>query len=220
MLARKVGRVPKEAVILSAGEGLRLGAISSILPKCLIEVKGRLLLQYQMDHLRQFGITKVVVAVQNRFETVMRLGMQDGVTLSLEDEPHGTAATLKQALKYIEGETLMVINADDIADIDINEVANLGAPTICIYPARSNFGVVHLDGNEVLSFEEKPSLPYHTSLGWYHLSTDTPLPDVGSLERDVFPDLAAQGVLRAHYHGGFWVTINTLKDIKEAEEVL
>ena len=220
MLARKVGRIPKEAVILSAGEGLRLGAISSILPKCLVKVKGRPLLQYQMDHLRQFGIVKIVVTVQSKHEGIMRQEMGDSVILSLEDKPCGTAAGLKLALRFIEEETLIVANADDIADIDITGLANIGAPAICIYPARYNFGVVHLDGNKVLSFEEKPALPFYTSLGWYCLSSDTPLPDVGSLERDVFPNLVVRGLLRAHYHGGFWVTINTLKDIKEAEEAL
>lgn len=212
-----------QAVILSAGPGMRLWPLTEELPKCLIKVRGKPLLEYQLDHLVQFGITKVVVTAQRRHERIITAEvarLQANIVLSVEDEILGTAGGLRKALELVEDDNILVMNADDLTDVNINELCSLGTPAICVTRAQSNFGVINLNGERVISFEEKPILPYYTSVGWYYLSRDIRLPNTGMLENDVFPRLANEGKLKAHYHKGFWVTINTMKDINEAEKRL
>jgi len=215
------GKMPTEAIILSAGEGMRLKPLSDEVPKCLVRIKGKTLLEYQLEHLRSFGINRVVVTIPQSLATrtiseLEELREDEQIILSIEDEILGTAGGLRQALAFIESAPI-VLNADDLADVNINDLSRLGTPTISITQIRSPFGIISIDGNQAINFKEKPLLPYFTSLGWYYLPKQMVLPEKGSLERDVFPRLAREGLLKIYIHQGRWTTINTLKDIMEAE---
>lgn len=202
---------------------MRLWPMTKDVPKCFVKVRGKSLLEYQMEHLSQFGISKVVLTVQRRHERIAKFEaerIKADITLSVEDKILGTAGGLRKALSFIEEDNTLVMNADDLTDVDIKELCSLGTPAICVTLPRSIFGIVKVAGNRVTSFEEKPILPYYTSVGWYYLPQDIELPKTGSLEREVFPRLANEDRLKAHYHQGFWVTVNTMKDIEEAEKCL
>ncbi|MEX2465012.1 MAG: sugar phosphate nucleotidyltransferase, partial [Gaiellaceae bacterium] len=95
------------------------------------------------------------------------------------------------------------------------------AATIVVAPLRSPFGVVELgEDDTVTGFEEAPRLPHWVSCGIYVLGEEAVerLPERGDHERTTFPELAATGRLRAFRHEGLWLTINTPKDLRAAEE--
>jgi NDP-sugar pyrophosphorylase family protein len=88
---------------------------------------------------------------------------------------------------------------------------------------RSPFGVVELDENDlVAAFSEAPLLPHWVSSGVYVLGPAAldRLPEHGDHERTTFPELAANRRLAAFRHQGLWLTINTPKDLRAAEERL
>jgi NDP-sugar pyrophosphorylase family protein len=117
------------------------------------------------------------------------------------------------------------MNGDEITDIDFGDLLEhhrhgKGAATIVVAPLTSAFGVVDLDGDLVVGFSEAPRLPYWVNCGVYVLGEEAldRLPERGDHERSTFPELAAEGRLRAFRHEGVWLTVNTPKDLRVAEE--
>jgi len=217
----------EEAIILSAGEGLRLWPITEELPKCLVKVKDKPILEYQIERLKRFGIKKFIVTVRKDHQYISKVEvarlsnkLDVDIGISVEGTILGTAGGTKKAMKYIDGNTFMVINGDDIADVDVAEFLMLEPPAIVVSRPRSQFGVVRVEKGKVISFGEKAKLDILVNMGWYHLDKEIKdmLPDIGSLEYEVFPKLT--GRLRAYIHEGMWVTVNSIKDIQSAEEVL
>ena len=107
-------------------------------------------------------------------------------------------------------------NVDDITDINLKELGELGSDAICLARFRCPAGVVEVEDGVVKGFVEKPLLDTWVSCGVYLLNKDLPLPEKGSIEYEVFP----RTKLKAFKHEGIWVTINTQKDLEEAEKSL
>ena len=80
--------------------------------------------------------------------------------------------------------------------------------------------MVELDEDVVLGFREAPLLPEWVSCGIYVLDKEAleGLPERGDHETSTFPELAAERRLRAFRHEGIWLTVNTPKDLRRAEE--
>ena len=86
---------------------------------------------------------------------------------------------------------------------------------------RSQFGVVEVgDDDTVTGFREAPLLPQWVSSGVYILDDEClgRLPERGDHEDTTFPELAAEGKLLAYRNTSFWLTVNTPKQLREAEE--
>lgn len=210
-----------DAIILAGGRGTRM---DSGLPKALIKLKGRPVIDYQINYLireRQTRNTilslgyyysrEIINYVTSKYGSYFYDFMRDAI----EDEPLGTAGGLKNALMYTSAEYVLAFNCDDIADINLKELAKFKEDTICVAHSRLPFArVIEKDGYAV--YEEKPLLEDWVSCGWYLLKTEglrEKLPDKGSLEYDVFPKMK----LRMYKHEGFWKPINTKKDVIDFE---
>jgi NDP-sugar pyrophosphorylase family protein len=76
------------------------------------------------------------------------------------------------------------------------------------------------DDDVVTGFREAPTLPFWASCGVYVLGPEAlaRLPERGDLEQTTFPQLAAEGRLRGFRHQGVWLTVNTPKDLRAADE--
>jgi len=95
--------------------------------------------------------------------------------------------------------------------------------TIVVAQVHSPFGVVDLsDDGTVTGFKEAPKLPHWVNSGVYVLGEEAleRLPERGDHEQSTFPELAAAGRLRAYRHEGVWLTVNTPKDLRHAEEFM
>ena len=86
-------------------------------------------------------------------------------------------------------------------------------------PMISPFGIVETNGRLVTGFTEKPPLPYWINAGVYVLSREAiaRFPDVGDHETETFPALAAEGRLAAFESDAYWKSIESQKDLREAE---
>ena len=88
---------------------------------------------------------------------------------------------------------------------------------------KSPFGVVDLgDDDAVTGFREAPELPNWVSCGIYVLGEEAleRLPERGDHEDTTFPELAHEGRIHAFRNAGFWLTVNTPKDLRQAEEAM
>lgn len=204
-----------EAVILAGGAGKRLRPLTEDLPKCMITVSGKPLIEYHLKWLKKHVVKKIILACGYKWERIKE-HYGDEFIYSIENEPLGTGGAVKHALKHIEGSEFFLINADDITDVDLKQLKDMGSNTVVISRFHSNFGIVETDGNKVINFKQKPLLPYWAWCGVALLNKSIPLPDKGPIETETFPKID----LKALKHDGFWKTVNTAKDLEELEEFL
>ena len=113
----------KQAVILAGGEGLRLKKVSGDLPKPMVPVKGKVLLQHSIEQCVQYGIKDIKLLVSYKKETIQNFfgnGNKFGASIQYiyEDKPKGTAGALIGALPKLD-EHFLVIYGDTYFDIDL-----------------------------------------------------------------------------------------------------
>ena len=208
-----------EAIILAGGLGKRLRPVTEDLPKAMVPVNGKPLLQYQLDMLNRYNVERIVLACGYKWEKIKQ-HYEDKFIYSVEDEPLGTAGAVRNAIEHVDGDSFIVLNADDITDIAVDRFIKMGANTTAVANFHSNFGIVDIKNGKIAQFREKPLMPYWANVGLHLLSKEVKFPNRGSLENDVLPLLAKQGKLKAYKHKGFWQTVNTIKDLEEVEAFL
>jgi NDP-sugar pyrophosphorylase family protein len=220
-----------EAILLAGGKAERLGDAAQGLPKALVPVNGRPLAAYQIALLAAAGVGRVIVSCAagkgGLFESELHeLGPE--VVCAEEPETLGRGGGLRFAASYRkEGGDVYALNGDELLVLDFGALLarhreSAAAATITVAQVRSPFGVVELDGGLVRGFREAPILPEWVSCGVYVLGDEAlaRLPERGDHELSTFPELAAEGKLGAFRHEGVWLTVNTPKDLRRAEEHL
>jgi len=220
-----------EAIILAGGRAERLGEAAGGRPKALVEIAGRPLAAYQVEQLAAADVERVLVSCakgqEELFEAALGgIGPEVACVGELEPLGRGGGIRLAAAARRETGD-VYALNGDELVDVDLERLLRLqassgAAATITVVPLRSPFGVVELDDDLVTGFREAPRLDKWVSCGVYVLGEEAlaRLPERGDHETTTFPALAAEGRLRAHRHEGLWLTVNTPKDLRLAEEHL
>jgi len=219
-----------EALLLAGGKAERLGEAAQGLPKPLVPVAGFPLAEYTVARLVDAGVRRVLVAC--------RAGQEDAFVNALgglgaevqpvgEPEPLGRGGGLRLAAsRRAESGPVLALNGDELLDVDfralVDEHEQSGAAaTIVCAQVRSPFGVVDLEQDgRVSGFREAPLLDDWVNSGVYVLGEEalSRLPERGDHEHSTFPELAAEGKLRGYRHTGVWLTVNTPKDLRRAEQ--
>ena len=219
-----------EALLLAGGKGERLGEVARGLPKPLVPVAGHPLAAYQVIRLAEAGVERVIVACaagsEELFESELS-GLGPDIVAVGEPEPLGRGGGLRHAASArVETGPLYALNGDELLEVDLRALLAFhaerrAAATITVAPLPSAFGVVELgDDDRVTAFREAPKLPHWVNAGLYVLDDEAidRLPARGDHELTTFPELAAEGRLAAFRHEGVWLTVNTPKDLRRAEE--
>jgi NDP-sugar pyrophosphorylase family protein len=221
-----------EAIILAGGKAERLGEAAGGKPKPLVPVAGKPLAAYQVAALAEAGVERVIVscaAGQGELFRTALAGIGPEIVPVEEQEPLGRGGGLRHAASArTEAGDVFALNGDELLDLDFSVLLGrhretAPAATIAVAPLVSPFGIVELaDDDVVTGFSEAPRLPHWVSCGTYVFGDEAldRLPERGDHERTTFPELAAEGKLRAFRHEGLWLTINTPKDLRRAEQEL
>jgi NDP-sugar pyrophosphorylase family protein len=219
-----------EALMLAGGKAERLGAASGGNPKPLVPIAGYPLAEYQVVRLVHAGVRRIIVSCRAGQETLFDAklsGLGAEIVTVGEAEPLGRGGGLRlAATRREESGPAVALNGDELLDVDFDALLarhreSAGAATIVVAQVRSPFGVVDLaDGDLVTGFREAPKLDHWVNAGVYVLDEEAieRLPEQGDHETSTFPELAAEGKLRAYRHEGVWLTVNTPKDLRRAEE--
>jgi NDP-sugar pyrophosphorylase family protein len=221
-----------EAIILAGGKAERLGEAAHGTPKPLLHVGGRPIAAYQVAALAEAGVDRVIISCaegqEQLFESELA-GLGPEIVAVGESEPLGRGGGLRHAAgARVENGDVFALNGDELFDLDLSMLLSRhrdtdAAAMIAVAPLVSPFGVVELgEGDVVTGFLESPRLPHWVSCGIYVLGPKAVdrLPERGDHERTTFPELAAEGKLRALRHEGLWLTVNTPKDLRHVEEQL
>jgi NDP-sugar pyrophosphorylase family protein len=200
-------RAVTKAFVLAGGIGSRLRPFTLEIPKPLLPVKGRPVLEYNLENLKVHGVKEVVLGVGYKAEKVKeyfgsgkKLGLK--IQYSMEEEPLGTAGALKQAEKFFDS-TFYMCNGDEVKDINYSLMLevhrkNNSAGTLALVEVEdaSEFGKVETEGDRIISFKEKEGVKEQgiVSAGAYVLESDIfkmiPKGEKFSIEKEVFPVLA------------------------------
>jgi NDP-sugar pyrophosphorylase family protein len=167
------------AVILAGGLGMRLRPYTAILPKPLLPIGGRPVIEHILRQLAAFGVQRVDLSVAHLGELIrVYLSEATDFTDNLdlhwhwEDEPLGTAGALK-VIPDLEG-TFLVMNGDVLSNINLGELVEVhrtsdASLTIAMRAQRVDIelGVIESRDGLVTGYNEKPTLSYEASMGIY-----------------------------------------------------
>ncbi len=221
----------RRAVILAGGRGSRLAPYTTVLPKPLMPVGDRAILDVVVRQLRHAGVERITLAVghlSHLIRAVIGNGDRHGVRIDYHEEEmaRGTAGPLA-TIDDLE-ETFLMLNGDVLTTLDYRELVNVhreagNVLTIATHErlVDINYGVLHADGaGRVVGYEEKPTLSYTVSMGVYVLEPSVRAHVPGDRRFDL-PDLV-QALLRvdepvgAFPYDGYWEDIGRQDDYERA----
>lgn len=216
------------AILLCGGKGERLRPFTDTLPKALVPLGDRPLLEHLLVYLSKAGIRRFVVCVGYQAEAIERFVREKSdpsweITCVDSGETASITDRLCDAREHVRGRAL-VCYGDTLANVDLDALVRRheeagGLASLTVYPLHSPFGIVGFDGaGKVSEFAEKPILPYWINIGFLLCEPEA----LGYLERgldvpDFLGSLAGDGRLFVHRHEGKHLTVNTEKERTSAE---
>lgn len=156
----------KEAIVLAGGFGTRLRPVISDLPKPLAPIHGQPFLHYVFLHLKQHGITHVVLSVGYMAEKIQAhfgneyLGMK--VDYAIEQEPLGTGGGIRLGMELCSTEHVLAMNGDTLFKVPLTELfaKHLNGSAVATLALRkveegSRYGTIQLRDERITAFREK-----------------------------------------------------------------
>jgi len=170
--------LPIDAVIMAGGRGQRLQPLTDTVPKPLLKVGNKAIMEHNLDRLALFGIDDFWVSVKylgEQIENHFGLGKEKNIKIEYvwENEPLGTIGAVSQ-IKNFEHDYILVTNSDLLTNIDyeqfflefIKQDADLAVLTIP-YQVSIPYAVLETNNGQVKSFKEKPTYTYYSNGGIY-----------------------------------------------------
>lgn len=223
-----------KAVILAGGKGTRLKPYTTIIPKPLVPIGEKAILEILIGRLKKHGITDLILCVNHLAELIMVYfgdGSKWGVNIeySFEDKPLSTVAPIK-LIKDLP-EDFFVMNGDLLTDFDFKKFYDYHLKskellTVATYKrkAKIDFGVIDADENNNVAtrFKEKPEYEVSVSMGVYVFNRKV-LKFVPTNKPFGFDDLMLalldkKQSIKVYPYDGYWLDIGRQEDYEKANE--
>lgn len=210
-----------KVLILCGGKGLRLRPITENIPKPLVTLRGKPLLDHIIEFFAKSGFPDVVLAIGYKGEMIR--SYYSGRKIEYVDS--GDAGIL-QRIKDANGllsDRFFVAYGDAIADVDLRKLIdahtrNNALVTITTYRMQSPFGIVESDSTgKIVDFREKPFLDHWINIG-FMVFEKRALEYAGTDLVEFFEKIISLGRLYEYRHHGKHITVNTEKDKENAEK--
>ncbi len=223
-----------KAVIQSGGRGTRLRPYTSVLPKPLMPIGARPVLELLLKWLRRSGIEEIYITTGYLGHLIRSFcgdGSQWGIKIvyTQETEPLGTVGALSMLRNELDC-TFLVLNGDVLTDLNLDAFVTShrkhGDPLTIATTTRStklDFGVIDEAGSIVVQFREKPTLSNCVSMGVYCMEPEV-LRYIPNGTPFGFDDLVLcmmQKRVPVHTfrHNGLWLDIGRVDDFHKAQEI-
>lgn len=228
-----------KALFLAGGMGTRLKPLTDDLPKPMVPIMNKPLLERNMANLKKYGIHDIVIStcykskyIQEYFGDGSKFGL--AIEYVCEDIPLGTGGAIKKT-GHLYDDTFLVFNADILCNMDYGNLIKFhksqsAAVTIAVTRVDnpSAYGVIEYDENDyAVSFTEKPKAEEiksnYINAGVYviepEILREIPENRPVSVEREIFPALLKDGKKVAVYKGGsYWMDIGTPEKYLQTHE--
>lgn len=223
-----------QALILAGGKGTRLKPFTNNIPKPLVPIGDKPILEIVLNQLRNNGVTEVVLAV-NHLANLIKAFFGDGsqiglkISYSVEDEILGTAGPIR-LIDDLE-DNFIVMNGDLLTNINYRELIaehkeNNAIATIATYnkKVKIDLGVLEIDSNnKFLDYIEKPEFNYNISTGIYVMNRSIKkfIPPSGKYDMpELILDINQRGEKIHCYTKEFeWLDIGRVEDYQSANEL-
>lgn len=220
-------------IILAGGKATRLPVSAKDIPKVLVEVGGKPILQHQIEQLAKHGFFDIRLALGYRAELIIDWLKNNPTPTDyvIEREPLDTGGAIKFASKDLK-EPFMVLNGDILNDMNFSgfyrkfrRTSQENIMAVFHISDASSYGIIKRENGRIAEFLEKPleKRQGYINAGFYILSPrvfDGVKKKRFSIEKDVFPSLAASGNLSCYTHRGFWTDAGTEERLEEVREYL
>lgn len=223
-----------KAVIQAGGRGTRLMPYTSVLPKPLMPIGARPVLELLLQWLRRNNVEDVYITTGYLGHLIRSFcgdGQQWGINIKYtqEIEPLGTVGPLTLLRDALDS-TFLMLNGDILTDLSLHALATThrkhGAPLTIATTARStrmDFGIIEDQDGTVTKFTEKPTLSNCVSMGVYCMEPDIikyiPSGIAFGLD-DLAHCLLDKGVpIHVYKHEGLWLDVGRVEDFHSAQEI-
>lgn len=215
-----------QAIVLCGGRGERLTPLTNSTPKPLIPLRGRPIVDYAIGLLAKYGVTDIIIAAGYKSQKFHEhFGAHPHVRV-VDSGDVDIIERLRSCAPLIHGDFL-VLYGDTVSDVDLASLVRFHRArdqkaTVTAWPLRIQFGLMELNAKGmVTSFMEKPQLGKWINIGHFCFSYEA----ISSFDgfhryQDFLCQLVEDGELNAYRHTGVHITINTRKELEEAEEVI
>lgn len=220
-----------KAVVLAGGKGTRLRPLTYAIPKPLLPINERPMLEHILLYLKKYGIKDIYITIgylgyqiKNYFNSGKELGLN--IKYLEEDKPLGTAGCLNPVRDEID-DTFILIGGDNLTTLDLSRFIefhkkskSIGTVALFKLENKLEYGIYKLnDDSSIKEFLEKPTYIHLAGTMIFALEPEIFdfIPDKGdgvvNLTDDVIPKVLASGKRFSGYpFDGYWVDIGRLSD--------
>jgi dTDP-glucose pyrophosphorylase len=227
--------LPLEAVIMAGGRGVRLKPHTDTVPKSMLKVGGKPILERNIDLLIRYGIRKFYISVNYLSEQICEyFGNGENKNIEIqyifEDKPLGTAGALSLIRDQISTEYFLHMNSDLFTDANIENVfletirssAQIGVLSVP-YNINVPYGILEGENNEVHAVREKPTYIHYANAGIYIVKSSL-ISEIPHNELFHITHLMELAILKQYkiIHTpltGYWIDIGNLDDYNKAREI-
>lgn len=180
-------------MIFAAGLGTRLAPLTNTMPKAMVPISGKPMLQHQIEKLRSFGCDYIVVNVHHFANQIIDFVKNNdfGLKIEISDESElllNTGGGLKNVKHFFnEGDNFLIHNVDIFSDIDLKKLYDFH----CSGDNIATLAVMHRESSKHLLFDTENRL-----CGWKDLKNDK---SIITVERDSYDEMAFSGIYVCNY---------------------
>lgn len=223
-----------KAIILAGGLGTRLKPFTDVIPKPLLPLGEKSLMEVQIDHLKKYGFDEIFLAVNYKAEYIKSYlgdGSRYGVKIhySTEDKPLGTCGPVS-LLKDFLNEPFLLMNGDILTNTNLKNIFDFAIgfedspftiiTKIITTPYR--FGNITSEGDYVTGVEEKPDLKFEILAGIYILKPEIfdiiPYNEFFGIDNLIFKLLELKKPITKFLMKDYWIDIGLIEDYEKARE--
>lgn len=225
--------LPADALIMAGGRGERLRPLTDTIPKPLLKIGEKPIIEYNIDRLSAFGIDNIWISLRylgNQLKDYFSDGLNKGVRINYiwEQEALGTAGALALVDGFVN-DYVLLMNSDLLTNIDFEELflffeeQNADLVVACIpYQVNVPYAVMETENSLVKGLKEKPTYTHYSNAGIYLMKKEV----VSIIPRnqcfnatDLMEQLIQQGKKVAAYPlVGYWLDIGKHDDFNKAQE--
>ena len=223
-----------QAIILCGGSATRLGTVAKHTPKLLMKVKGRSILEWQCDYLKEVGIQELILATGHLHDVLKSaLGeFYQGIRIRYckEDKKLDTGGAIKNAMRYIYSSPFFVLNGDVLwRDLSLTEMVSTFREgmagllmAVWVDDTRPYGEIISSNTGQITTFLEKPTTLQsgYINAGVYLFNSRIvdgfPKRDVFSLSYEVLPKLENLYAFKTDID---WIDIGSPERLQEAQRL-
>lgn len=223
-----------KAVILAGGKGTRLYPITLEIPKALLSIHRKPVINYLVELFLKQGVKEIAILINKDFSEDFiwwkkRYFPKEKISFFIEKKPLGTFGGLHLAKKWIGKSHFFLVNGDDLAKINLTKMAQFHEKTnpvgtIALVKVKNpaDYGSVICNSDYIKDFIEKSQavVSHYVNSGYYLLSPGIFKyhlgPEFLMIEKDIFPQIAKKEKLAGFKFQGKWIDTGTYDRYKEA----